>query len=207
MSKEAKGSAAGLAVVFCVGWFLFGNQFALVVLGITTVVLLFVIAHTISHDLPREEIEAISGRAGNVESKLDDILEELKLHLPNNLRSKRAGKSRQTTTENNTKEAELFFKINAFCQLAKVDAETLARVDAEGAEPLREAYERRKQNAIALARQIRDPIGRDPALETIIDLCMDAKDESGAKKLFDAIEEDFFAERILSKYPQLGAAF
>jgi hypothetical protein len=39
----------------------------------------------------------------NALKSLDDILEELKLHLPNNVRSKRAGKSRQTTTENDIK--------------------------------------------------------------------------------------------------------
>jgi hypothetical protein len=205
MSNGAKSGAVGLAVLFCIGWFLSGNEIWLVLLGLG-VVLLYLIAHTLIYDLPdklpMEEIEAINGRVDNIERRLDDILEELKLQLPNNLRAKRAGKSRQTTTENNSKEAELFFKINAFCTLAKVDAE-----DQERIPDLREAYESRKQTAIALARQMRDPIMRDPALEAIIDLCMVAKDESEAKKLFDAIEEEPFAERILSKYPQLGATF
>ena len=50
----------------------------------------------------------------NALKSLDDILEELKLHLPNNVRSKRAGKSRQTTTENDIKKQAEGRFINVF---------------------------------------------------------------------------------------------
>lgn len=69
------------------------------------------------------------------------------------------------------------------------------------------AYERCKQDAIAQARQLTDAMTRDFALQFIVNLCMDGKEESEAKKLFDAVEDDLIKEQILAKYPQLAATF
>jgi hypothetical protein len=68
-----------------------------------------------------------------------------------------------------------------------------------------EAYERRKQSAIGLARQLGDAPTRDLALGFIVKLCMNGGDESEAKKLFGVIEDDLIRDDILTKYQQLAA--
>jgi hypothetical protein len=87
-------------------------------------------------------------------------------------------------------EVEKVVKIKALCEWGKVIAENLndTTQDREFLDDERGRYEKRKQAALELARQITDTFYRDAALHQIIHLCIAANEEIDAKRLFQVVE-------------------
>ncbi len=106
-------------------------------------------------------------------------------------------------------EAEKVLKIKMLCEMGKWSAANLgdSSLDDEMLNYERGVYQKRKEAALELARELTDEFYRDSALHFIIDLCMVGKELDDAKKLLNVIEVDFIKEKILEAYPQLGAKF
>jgi hypothetical protein len=67
----------------------------------------------------------------------------------------------------------------------------------------RTMYLRKRDAALALARELTDPKFRDSALRSIIDMCMVADDVEAARPLMTNISNEEIKERLAQDYPAL----
>ena len=106
-------------------------------------------------------------------------------------------------------EAEKVLKIKMLCETGKWSAANLgdSSLDDETLNYEQGVYQKRKEAALELARELTDEFYRDSALYFIIELCMAGNELDDAKRLLNVIEVDFMKEKILEAYPRLRAKF
>ena len=91
------------------------------------------------------------------------------------------------------------------CALARASAMRLNRAVSErAAERELQSFREQAGDAVRLAREITDKIYRNSALFYLIDLFMEAGNQSYARRLFGVMDEGPLRDRIMQAHRQLG---
>ena len=115
----------------------------------------------------------------------------------------KAQKQKHLASAADTKRVE---QIKNLCETGKWSAENLRNkaVDKDALEYERAIYETSKKTALKLTSELKDIACLDTAFCAIIDLCIEGKEISEAKKLFTKVKGSAIRDVVTNTHPELG---
>lgn len=105
-------------------------------------------------------------------------------------------------------EVEKAVEVRRICEITRVWADSLwdedSAIDDEMLQADRQRYARFKRKALELAESITDEFSYHAALDSIIRLCMKAKETDEAAALLEKITTDVIRRAIVEEFPKLA---